>query len=70
MSKLPEKLWLRRGEVRDYLQISEQAMTKLIEGKVLVPKFFPGMKRAFFERDAVAKVKPESREAAQMTKHE
>lgn len=60
MSELPQKLWLRRGEVRDYLNVSEQAMTKLIASGVLVPKVFKGMKRAFFERDAVAKVRPEA----------
>lgn len=58
MSELPEKLWLRRGEVRGYLKISEQSMTKLINNGVLVPKTFPGMTRAFFERAAVLKVAP------------
>lgn len=59
MSELPEQLWLRRGEVRKYLGISEQAMTKLVASDVLVPIYFPGMSRAFFERAAVLKVKPE-----------
>lgn len=61
MSELPEKLWLRRGEVREYLKISEQAMTKLIASGVLSPKFFPGMKKAFFVRSEVAKIGPEAR---------
>lgn len=58
MSELPEKLWLRRGEVRTYLNISEQAMTKLIASGVLSPQFFPGMKKAFFVREDVKKIKP------------
>ncbi len=61
MSELPQKLWLRRAEVRDYLALSEQMMTKLIRNGVLVPKFFPGQKRAFFERQAVLKVNPEAK---------
>jgi hypothetical protein len=61
MSELPEKLWLRRGEVREYLGISEQAMTKLIESGTLKEKFFPGMVRAYFERSQVLAVKPEEK---------
>jgi hypothetical protein len=65
MSELPAKLWLRRGEVREYLQISEQAMTKLIASGVLVPMYFKGQVHAYFGRAAVLEVKPEPKEKAE-----
>lgn len=61
MSELPDKLWLRRGEVLTYLQISREALSKLIDSGVLVPKYFDGMTRAYFERSDVAKLKPEAK---------
>lgn len=61
MSDLPDKLWVRRGEARVYLGVSEQAFTKLIAAGALREKYFPGMTRAYFERAEVLKLKPEEK---------
>ncbi len=57
MKELPDKLYLKRGEVREYLDLSEGAMTKLVRAKALTPLVFPGMTRAVFERSQVQQVK-------------
>lgn len=59
---LPDKVYVKRGEVRSFLGISQSAMTKLVRSGVLTPKYFPGMKYAFFERSEVMQIKAQSRE--------
>lgn len=53
MSKLPEKRYLRRGEIRSYFGITDRDFTALITAGVLVPVYFRGKGRAFFRRDLV-----------------
>lgn len=57
MSVLPEKFYLRRGDVRHYLGLSEQAMTKVLRAGALTPVHLPGMKWAFYERGQVERLK-------------
>ncbi len=67
MTPLPNKLYVKRGDVRAYLDLSESAMTKLIENRVLKPRYFPGMTQAVFERAEVLKVKPEEKNSTTET---
>lgn len=50
---LPSQRYLRRGVVQGYLGVSEPVMKKLIESGALVPVYFGGGGRAFFDRDKV-----------------
>jgi hypothetical protein len=61
MSELPDKLWVRRGEAREYLGISEQAFTKLLTTGALEPVYFPGGARALYERKQVLELKPKTK---------
>lgn len=54
-------MWLRRGEVIAGLGITAEVFDKLVRSRVVVAKYFPGQTRAFFEREAVAKVAPQER---------
>ena len=57
----PNKALLRRGEVIEWLGLGEHEMTKLIQEKVLVPKYLRKGARAFFVKKEVAEIlKPES----------
>lgn len=69
MTQLPDKLWLRRNEVRLYLGISRQAMAKLITAGVLKQKFFPGQAHAYYERTEVLKIQPETKNGETTNKH-
>jgi hypothetical protein len=62
MSELPDKLWVRRGEARAYLGISEQAFTKLLASGALQPVYFPGGARALFEQKAVRELMKTTKE--------
>lgn len=53
MPELPAKRYLRRGEVRDYLGIDGRAMRKLVDAKVLTPRYLQGRGRAFFLSEEV-----------------
>lgn len=53
---MAEKLFMRRGEVRDLLGSSEQVMTKLIENKQLTPIYLVKGGRAYFARAEVLKL--------------
>jgi hypothetical protein len=53
MPTLPEKRYLRRGEVIAYFGIHEDDMTKLVRAGVLTPVYLQGRGRAFFAREAV-----------------
>jgi hypothetical protein len=53
MKTLPDKIWIRRGEVRGFLGISEETMTKLVASGALEAIRLAGMTRAFFLRDQV-----------------
>lgn len=59
---LPDKLWLRRGEVIAGLGITEEMFGKLLAANVVRAKYFPGCKRAYFLRAEVLKIQPEDRE--------
>jgi len=48
MAELPDKVWVRRGEARAYLGLSESAFTKLVRAGGLKARRFPGMTRAYF----------------------
>lgn len=61
MNVLPDKMFLRRGEAREFLGLSRSAFTKLIRAGVLQPEYFPGMTYAYFNRSAVLAVKSEGR---------
>jgi len=53
MPELPQKRYLRRGVVRDYLGIDDREMTKLVTAGVLKRRYLQGKGRAFFRRDEV-----------------
>lgn len=53
MPELPNKRYLRRGIVRDYLGIDDKEMTKLVSAGVLIRRYLYGGGRAFFRRDEV-----------------
>lgn len=53
MSGLPEKRYLRRGEICSTLGIDSREFTKLVEAGVLTPLYFRGAGRAYFRRDEV-----------------
>lgn len=56
LSELPEKRLLRRGEVREFLGVSEQVMSKMVAARTLVAVYLEGKGRAFFRRDEVLKL--------------
>lgn len=62
MKNLPDKIYLRRGEARDYLELSEESFTKLVRAGVLRPRYLPGMTRALYKRDEVAAVQPKEKQ--------
>lgn len=53
---VPKKALLRRGEVISWLGLGEHEMTKLIQEKVLVPKYLRKGARAFFVKSEVEKI--------------
>jgi len=53
MNTMPEKLLLRRGEVRASLGITKWEMEKLVEERVLEPVRLRDRARAFFRRTDV-----------------
>lgn len=62
---LPEKLLLRRGEVMAALGLSKRQFRKLVEARVLVPRYLTegadgekskGHAKAFYTRAAVLKL--------------
>lgn len=53
MPELPNRRYLRRGIVRDYLGIDDDEFTKLIRSGVLTPVYLQGRGRAFFKREEV-----------------
>ena len=56
MSELPDKRFLRRGEVRAYLAVSEHVLTQMVAAGTLRPIYLTGKGRAFFGRDEVAQM--------------
>lgn len=57
MSELPQKRFLRRGEVRDFLGVTDHVMTQLLAARQLSPVYLAGAKgRAFFCREDVLKL--------------
>lgn len=52
----PKKALLRRGEVISWLGLGEHEMTKLIQEKVLVPRYLRTGARAFFVKKEVEKI--------------
>lgn len=54
---LPDKQFLRRGEVRSFLGLTESAFTDLVSSRGLEAHYLVGLgpkkKRAFFMRDEV-----------------
>lgn len=58
---LPDKLWLRRGEIIDGIGINEEIFTKWVRAGLVTPKYFPGQARAFYERAEVVKVQPQAK---------
>lgn len=64
MSPLPDKLWLRWGDVVSYLTdagMNRKMVLKLKASGTLAPKFFPGQARAYYDREDVLKIKPEAK---------
>lgn len=53
MPELPNKRYLRRRAVRDYLGINDAEFTTLVDGGVLTPHYLRGKGRAFYRRDEV-----------------
>jgi len=53
MPDLPQKLYLRRGVVRNYLGITDEEFTELVRAEVLKPHYLQGKGRAFFKRAEV-----------------
>ena len=53
MSELPDKQFLRRGEVRAYLAVSEHVLTQMVAAGTLRPIYLAGKGRAFFGREQV-----------------
>lgn len=53
---MSDKLFLRRGEVRDMLGISEQVMTKLVQAKTLTPRYLVDGGQAYYLRTEVLKL--------------
>jgi hypothetical protein len=49
----PKKALLRRGEVMDWLGLADHEMTKLVQEKVLVPRYLRKGSRAFFVKKEV-----------------
>jgi hypothetical protein len=53
MPELPQKRYVRRGHIREYLGIHDGEMTKLVEAGVFTPRYLQGKGRAFFLRSEV-----------------
>jgi len=51
----PKTALLRRGQVINWLGLTEQELTKLIREKVVQPRYFREGSRAFFVKDEVEK---------------
>ena len=49
----PRKALLRRGEVMKWLGLADHEMTKLVQEKVLVPRYLREGSRAFFVKKEV-----------------
>lgn len=55
---LPDKVWLRRGEVIAGLGITKEIFDKWVTARLVTPKYFTGQVRAFYEREEVARIAP------------
>jgi hypothetical protein len=64
MPELPAKLYFRRGEVRDIFGFSEESLTKLIRAETLKPVYLNGDKRAYFARQDLQRLLPQSASAS------
>jgi hypothetical protein len=53
MPELPNKRYVRRGEVIAYFGIDKREMTKLVRAGVFTPLYVQGEGRAFFARAEV-----------------
>lgn len=53
MPELPNKRYIRRGDIRRCYGIDDEDFTKLVRAKVLKPYFLNGQGRAWFKRDEV-----------------
>jgi len=53
MPELPNKRYLRRGVVRDYLGIDDDEFSSLVKAGVLTARYLQGKGRAFYRRDEV-----------------
>lgn len=53
MPELPQKLYLRRGVVRDYFGITDEEFTTLVRAGVFKPHYLQGRGRAFSKRAEV-----------------
>lgn len=61
MPELPQKSYLRRGEIRDYFGLIDRAMTKLVAAGVLTPCYLQGKGRAFFRRSEVVQAEKDGK---------
>ncbi len=53
MPELPQKRYIRRGEIIAYFGIDPREMTKLVAAGVFTRCYLQGQGRAFFRRDEV-----------------
>jgi hypothetical protein len=53
MPELPQKRYVRRGEIIAYFGIDKREMTKLVRAGVFTPLYIAGEGRAFFSRAEV-----------------
>lgn len=56
--KTDETVWWRRGQAIKHLRVSEESFTKLIKAGTIVPRYFPGLVRAFYLRSEVEGLRP------------
>jgi hypothetical protein len=61
MPELPQKLYLRRGVVRDYFGITDEEFTELVRAGVLTPHYLRGRGRAFYKRAEVLKAEADNK---------
>ena len=52
-NRLPQKRWLRRGEVIEYLRGGRRELDRLVRTRVLVPEHPAGLKQARYVRAQV-----------------
>jgi len=64
MTQVPaKKVLLRRGEVRDWLGLDDNEVTKWIENGSLKPRYFRPRSRAFFVRKEIEQLIDNTKEA-------